>query len=167
MDIVKLSDEKINLLKLIIPAIAKEIVGKMYYDINNPKFLISEPSRRIGFQLSDTHLKAIQDEVISQLGIDSLIAKTSLQYLKKAILMSFKIKEVPYKNRTRNWMLGSCKSYDIISLCDLYHMLDSLFNSMNNIYGYDYIIKNKFIHILYILLKENLTFGDIEEKIPI
>lgn len=162
----QLSKEKEEILHQVIPYIVMEIIGRMFYDISNEKKFIKGINEELGFQLSDSHLKAIQDDVILNLGIDSPLAKTSLQYLKKAILASLNLQEIQYKNRKRNWMLGSCKSYRIKSLYDIINMLKHLYNSLYQI-TYKELIKDNKLLISYILLIENIGLESIDEKIDI
>ena len=162
----ELSDEKKEILYQVIPYMVLEIVGRMFYDINNEKHFIRGINEELGFQLSDTHLKAIQEQAIINLGIDSPLAKTSLQYLKKAILASLSLKEIQYKTRKRNWMLGSCKSFNIKSLNDIINMLKHLYNSLHQ-FVYTNLISDNNLLISFISLIENIDFGDIEEKIDI
>lgn len=158
----ELSKEKTEILEQIIPYITMEIVGRMFYDINNEKKFIKGINEELGFQLSDSHLKAIQDDAIENLGIESPLAKTSLQYLKKALLASLGIKEIQYRTRKRNWMLGSCKSYSIKSLNDIINMLSHLYNSIYKIVYNEFNKDNKLL-ISYISLIENIGFGESEE----
>ena len=138
------------------------------WELNNPKEFINGIKEDLGFQLPDCMLKSLQDYAIRISGIKSPIAKTSLQYLKKALLNTLKLKEIQYKNRKRNWQLGSCKSYNIKTLNDLNKLLNHLYNSV-----YNYIITDSFIDnknniistiILYILLKQNQGFEVLTEK---
>lgn len=166
LNIKNLSEEKIQILKKQIPYFVKEIIGKMFYDINHEKaFTKKEIKEKLGFQLSDTHLKAIQEQSIIDLNIDSPLGKTSLQYLKKALLRALSLNEIQYKSRKRNWMLGSCKSYNIININDLINLLNHLYNSIYN-KKINYQLLNKLL-ISYILLKENIRFDDISEKYAI
>ena len=89
----------------------------------------------------------IQDYAIEQKGIKSVLVKTSIQYLKKAILNALKIKEIKYTNRIRNWMLGSCKSFYIKSISDIYNLLNNLYNRC-----FSMIVTNNF-------LKNTLNFS--------
>lgn len=158
------SNEKKEILIKIMPIFLTEIIGKMFYDINEQKEFINKTyNNLIGFQLSDNHLKMIQDYAIEQKGIKSVLAKTSIQYLKKAILNALKIKEIKYTNRIRNWMLGSCKSFYIKSISDIYNLLNNLYNRC-----FSMIVTNNFLMnisnnnneliILYISLIENYDF---------
>lgn len=143
----ELSKEKKEILSKQIPYYIKHIIGMMFYHINTPK--ISLVSERVGFQISDKFLSKLQEQSIIDLKLnkDNSLTKTSLQYLKKSLLKTLTLKEIAYKNRKRNWMLGSCKSYEINSLNDIYNLINHLFNC---IYGKK--ITDKFPHILYILL---------------
>ena len=167
-----LSNEKIEILRILLPIMTIEIVGKMYYELNNPKEFVSGIKEELGFQLPNCLLEAIQNHSIKISGIDSPIAKTSLQYLKKAIMKALNLKEIQYKNRKRNWQLGSCKSYNIKSFNDLNNMLNHLYNSVyiNSVIKSFISDKNKILStiILYILLQQNSHFdiltGEILDK---
>lgn len=167
-----ISQEKIDIWRKILPIMFIEMIGKMYYEINNPKEFTNGSKEDLGFQLPDCVLKALQSYAIRLCKIDSPIAKTSLQYLKKALMNTLRLKEIQYKNRKRNWQLGSCKSFNIKSLNDLNNLLNHLYNSV-----YKDIVINDFIHnknniistiILYILLQQNSQFdiltGEILDK---
>ena len=162
------SQEKLDILYRQIPYLLKEIIGKMFYDVNSDKeFINSSYNNLLGFQLSDSHLKAIQEQSIIDLGIDSPLAKTSLQYLKKALLSALKVKEIKYNNRKRNWMLGSCKSFNVKSMNDLYSLLNSLYNRcFNKLYknrnNFNSDIYN--LLILYISLVENYDILDVDTQ---
>ena len=168
-----LSNEKIDILKKILPIMFIEIFGKMFYDINNPKEFIGNINEELGFQLPDCLIKHIQEYAIKATGIDSPIAKTSLQYLKKAIIATLGLQEISYKNSKRNWQIGSCKSFRIQSINDINVLLNHLYNSVyNNVVIKDYLnscnIFNISSIILYILLQQNQGFdvftGEIFEK---
>lgn len=168
-----LSNEKIDILKKILPIMFIEIFGKMFYDINNPKEFIGNINEELGFQLPDCLIKHIQEYAIKATGIDSPIAKTSLQYLKKAIIATLGLQEISYKNSKRNWQIGSCKSFRIQSINDINVLLNHLYNSVyNNVVIKDYLnscnILNISSIILYILLQQNQGFdvftGEIFEK---
>ena len=163
-----LSLEKVKVLKEVLPTIFKEIIGKMYFDVNNEKQFIDGINEELGFQISDSYLKKLQDYSIESNGIDSPLSKTSLQYLKKSIIKTLSLSEIKYKNRKRNWMLGSCKSYTIKSIYDIYMLLDHLYNSINNkkIWIEEFNSDNN-IHILYILLNGNPRVEIRNDKIPI
>lgn len=153
MGLNNLSKEKIEILEKEVPYFIKQIIGMMFYHNSSPK--ISSINERIGFQISDKYLTKLQEQAIIDLELDSnnTLTKTSLQYLKKALLNTLSLKEIAYKNRKRNWMLGSCKSFEINSLNDIYELLNHLYNSLNSI-GYKYL-PNYFPNILYILLGRN------------
>ena len=153
-NIKNLSDEKIEILNKQIPYIAKEIIGKMFYDLNHQKSFVKGINEKIGFQLPDSHLKAIQEQSIIDLSLTSPLAKTSLQYLKKAILRALSLKEISYRNRTRNWMLGSCKSFNIKNSNELFNLLNHYYNSINK----KTFNEENILLILYILLIENIDF---------
>lgn len=163
-----LSLEKVKVLKEVLPTIFKEIIGKMYFDVNNEKQFIDGINEELGFQISDSYLKKLQDYSIESNGIDSPLSKTSLQYLKKSIIKTLSLSEIKYKNRKRNWMLGSCKSYTVKSIYDIYMLLDHLYNSINNkkIWIEEFNLDNN-IHILYILLNGNPRVEIRNDKIPI
>lgn len=148
-NIKNISKEKREILYKQIPYIITEIIGKMFYEIHNSKSFVKGINERLGFQLPDAYLKAIQEQSIKDLGITSSLGKTSLQYLKKAILKSLSLEEIQYKNRKRNWMLGSCKSFSINSLNDITILLNHLHNS---IFKKLITAANYKIIILYILL---------------
>lgn len=165
------SQEKINILHKQLPFFLKEIIGKMYYDINSDKQFVNEKyNNLLGFQLSDAHLKAIQEQSIQQLNIDSPLAKTSIQYLKKAILSALKVEEIKYTNRAKNWMLGSCKSYKIKSLNDIYKLLNSLYNRcFKNTFNNNIILNSDLYNllILYISLVEKYEFLGYDDQLLI
>lgn len=166
LNIKSLSKEKISILEKQIPYLVKEIIGKMFYDINNEKHFIKNIDEKLGFQLSDTHLKAIQEQSIIDLNIDSPLAKTSLQYLKKALIKALCLTEIQYKNRKRNWMLGSCKSYNITNLNELYKLLNHLYNSIfNKIVNHTNFNNN--LLISFILLNENIGVEGNQLEYPI
>ena len=48
-----LSLEKVKVLKKVLPTIFKEIIGKMYFDVNNEKQFIDGINEELGFQLPD------------------------------------------------------------------------------------------------------------------
>lgn len=162
------STEKIEILNKQIPYFLKEIIGKMFYEINaNKEFINEEFNAVLGFQISDTYLKALQEQSISDLGLSGALAKTSLQYLKKALIKALSLTEIKYKNRTRNWMLGSCKSFRIKNTNDLYNLLNHLFRScFNNIFNKEFRT-NKFelnnLLILYIQLVEKYDIVQYDE----
>ena len=166
----ELSKEKTEILHKIIPSIVLEIIGRMFYDLNSEKRFIKGISEDLGFQLSDTHLKAIQEHIINTMGIESPLAKTSLQYLKKAILSSLSLKEIQYKTRKRNWMLGSCKSFNIKTMNDIVNMLNHLYNSLYKI-TYNELSNELFnvnnLLISFISLKGNKGFEENDDKIDI
>lgn len=162
------STEKIEILNKQIPYFLKEIIGKMFYEINtNKEFINEEFNVVLGFQISDTYLKALQEQSISDLGLSGALAKTSLQYLKKALIKALSLTEIKYKNRTRNWMLGSCKSFRIKNTNDLYNLLNHLFRScFNNIYNKEFRINKSELNnllILYIQLVEKYDIVQYDE----
>lgn len=162
------STEKIKILNKQIPYFLKEIIGKMFYEINtNKEFINKEFNAVLGFQISDTYLKALQEQSISDLGLSGALAKTSLQYLKKALIKALSLTEIKYKNRTRNWMLGSCKSFRIKNTNDLYNLLNHLFRScFNNIYNKEFRINKLELNnllILYIQLVEKYDIVQYDE----
>lgn len=162
------STEKIEILNKQIPYFLKEIIGKMFYEINtNKEFINKEFNAVLGFQISDTYLKALQEQSISDLGLSGALAKTSLQYLKKALIKALSLTEIKYKNRTRNWMLGSCKSFRIKNTNDLYNLLNHLFRScFNNIYNKEFRINKSELNnllILYIQLVEKYDIVQYDE----
>lgn len=162
------STEKIEILNKQIPYFLKEIIGKMFYEINaNKEFINEEFNAVLGFQISDTYLKALQEQSISDLGLSGALTKTSLQYLKKALIKALSLTEIKYKNRTRNWMLGSCKSFRIKNTNDLYNLLNHLFRScFNNIYNKEFRINKSELNnllILYIQLVEKYDIVQYDE----
>lgn len=162
------STEKIEILNKQIPYFLKEIIGKMFYEINaNKEFINEEFNAVLGFQISDTYLKALQEQSISDLELSGALAKTSLQYLKKALIKALSLTEIKYKNRTRNWMLGSCKSFRIKNTNDLYNLLNHLFRScFNNIYNKEFRInksESNNLLILYIQLVEKYDIVQYDE----
>lgn len=162
------STEKTEILNKQIPYFLKEIIGKMFYEINaNKEFINEEFNAVLGFQISDTYLKALQEQSISDLGLSGALAKTSLQYLKKALIKALSLTEIKYKNRTRNWMLGSCKSFRIKNTNDLYNLLNHLFRScFNNIYNKEFRISKSELNnllILYIQLVEKYDIVQYDE----
>lgn len=162
------STEKIEILNKQIPYFLKEIIGKMFYEINaNKEFINEEFNAVLGFQISDTYLKALQEQSISDLGLSGALAKTSLQYLKKALIKALSLTEIKYKNRTRNWMLGSCKSFRIKNTNDLYNLLNHLFRScFNNTYNKEFRINKSELNnllILYIQLVEKYDIVQYDE----
>ena len=162
------STEKIEILSKQIPYFLKEIIGKMFYEINtNKEFINEEFNAVLGFQISDTYLKALQEQSISDLGLSGALAKTSLQYLKKALIKALSLTEIKYKNRTRNWMLGSCKSFRIKNTNDLYNLLNHLFRScFNNIFNKEFRLNKSELNnllILYIQLVEKYDIVQYDE----
>ena len=140
----------------------------MFYEINaNKEFINEEFNAVLGFQISDTYLKALQEQSISDLELSGALAKTSLQYLKKALIKALSLTEIKYKNRTRNWMLGSCKSFRIKNTNDLYNLLNHLFRScFNNIYNKEFRINKSELNnllILYIQLVEKYDIVQYDE----
>lgn len=168
-----LSEEKIDILKKVLPIMFIEVIGKMFYEINNPKEFIDNIDEELGFQLPDVLMNRIQDYAIKQSGIDSPIAKTSLQYLKKAIIATLGLREINYKHSKRNWQIGSCKSFRIQSLNDINGLLNHLYNSVytGNVIK-EFLFNNNNIissNILYISLQQNQAFdiltGEILDEI--
>ena len=162
------STENIEILNKQIPYFLKEIIGKMFYEINaNKEFINEEFNAVLGFQISDTYLKALQEQSISDLELSGALAKTSLQYLKKALIKALSLTEIKYKNRTRNWMLGSCKSFRIKNTNDLYNLLNHLFRScFNNTYNKEFRINKSELNnllILYIQLVEKYDIVQYDE----
>lgn len=157
------STEKIEILNKQIPYFLKEIIGKMFYEINtNKEFINEEFNAVLGFQISDTYLKALQEQSINDLGLSGALAKTSLQYLKKALIKALSLTEIKYKNRTRNWMLGSCKSFRIKNTNDLYNLLNHLFRScFNNIFNKEFRTNKSELNILLILYIQLVEKYDI------
>lgn len=157
------SPEKIEILNKQIPYFLKEIIGKMFYEINtNKEFINEEFNAVLGFQISNTYLKALQEQSINDLGLSGALAKTSLQYLKKALIKALSLTEIKYKNRTRNWMLGSCKSFRIKNTNDLYNLLNHLFRScFNNIFNKEFRTNKSELNILLILYIQLVEKYDI------
>ena len=155
----RLSDEKIDILIKLLPEYYKELFGLMFYSINTEKHFVNGINEELGFQLPDIVLKRLQSHLINKFKIDSPIAKTSIQFLKKALLMTLGVKEIKYRNRERNWQLGSCKSYRVKSINDINMILDHVYNSINSKDVITYFINNLSYnndpHILYILPEEN------------
>lgn len=162
------SNEKLEILNKQIPYFLKEIIGKMFYEINSNKEYINKSFNSVlGFQISDTYLKALQEQSIKELNLSGSLAKTSLQYLKKALIKALSLEEIKYKNRTRNWMLGSCKAFKIKTINDLYQLLNHLFRAcFNNIYNKEFLSTNYELNILLILfisLVENYDIVQYDE----
>lgn len=165
------SNQKKEILYKQIPFILKEIVGKMFYELTSDKQYINKDyNYLLGLQLSNTFLKGLVKVSIEKLNLDTEQGKISLQYLKKALVKSIGLKEISYKDRNRNWMLGSCKSYMTKSFKDLNNILQHLYNSF-----YHEVITKEFIHYinvdiknknntLYILLEENEGFEDCSNQ---
>lgn len=167
------SKEKIEIFHKEIPLFLKEIIGLMFYSINSDKKYINDDyNKYLGFQLSDSTLIAMQDRIISELELTSSLAKTSIQYLKKALLKTLNLQEIKY-NRKKNWMLGSCRAFYIKKLNDIYNCLDHLYRST-----FSELFSNRFLNnfsdmelsliILYISLVENsmIVNGDYLDEIP-
>ena len=57
-----LSQEKIDILKKVLPIMFIEVIGKMFYEINNPKEFIDNIDEELGFQLPDVLMNRIQDK---------------------------------------------------------------------------------------------------------
>jgi hypothetical protein len=134
----------------------REIIGLIYYHINNLKqFKKESMNKYIGFQLSYNTLNLIQEQCIKDLNLeDSPLNRTSLQYLKKALLKVLDIEEINFNKR--NWINGSCKSFKINSENDFRNMLIHLYNScFKDIVNKKFILSCNKIYILYILLIEN------------
>lgn len=162
------SNEKLEILNKQIPYFLKEIIGKMFYEINSNKEYINKSFNSVlGFQISDTYLKALQEQSIKELNLSGSLAKTSLQYLKKALIKALSLEEIKYKNRTRNWMLGSCKAFKIKTINDLYQLLNHLFRAcFNNIYNKEFLSTNYELNnllILFISLVENYDIVQYDE----
>lgn len=166
----KLSDMKINNLKQQLPLFLIEIFGSMYYQVKNEKHCIDESLKPyLGFQLSETHLKSIQDYINQVLDIDNELKNTSIQYLKKSLFKALSLKEIELKNHKRNWVNGSCKSYYIKSINDIYNCLNHLYNScftnnINNIFLNKLNKKDLLLNILYISLVENTQFFSNDDE---
>lgn len=162
------SNEKLEILNKQIPYFLKEIIGKMFYEINSNKEYINKSFNSVlGFQISDTYLKALQEQSIKELNLSGSLAKTSLQYLKKALIKALSLEEIKYKNRTRNWMLGSCKAFKIKTINDLYQLLNHLFRAcFNNIYNKEFLSTSYELNnllILFISLVENYDIVQYDE----
>jgi hypothetical protein len=163
-----LSDEKKAILKLQLPLMLKEICGKMIYDIKtNKSFIDKKYDKMIGFQLSDAHLIKIQDEVNVKLNlVDHPLAKTNIQYLKKSIILSLGLDEIQSncKNK-RNWIKGSCKSYNIKTMTDVYRLFQHLLNLIKSVL----ISFNQFIYNISIGVNDqnSLDNSKIIDKPPI
>lgn len=168
LSINSVSNAKMNIWYQQIPFMIKEIIGSMMYSINNPKS--TTINERIGYQLSNQYLEQLQQYSIKALNLDSddSLTRTSLQYLKKALIKTLSLREIAYHSRKRNWQLGSCKSYEIININDLYSLLNHLFNSFtrmtyNNLIKKDAnIIKKETFYIYY--STKNLDFEANDEK---
>lgn len=151
-----ISKEKYDILLKEIPYMIREVIGLMYYHIYHKKSFKKESMNKyIGFQLSYNTLSLIQDKCIEDLQLENnSLNKTSIQYLKKALLMTLDIEEISFSKR--NWIKGSCKAYKINSDNDIRNMLLHLYNScFKDIVNKNFILSNNNIYILYILLIEN------------
>ena len=159
-----ISKEKYNILLKEIPYMIREIIGLIYYHINNLKqFKKESMNKYIGFQLSYNTLNLIQEQCIKDLNLeDSPLNRTSLQYLKKALLKVLDIEEINFNKR--NWINGSCKSFKINSENDFRNMLIHLYNScFKDIVNKKFILSNNKLYILYILLIENYDIIQYDE----
>ena len=161
------SKEKYNILLKQIPYFIKEIIGKMYYDVKNPKeFKNNKLNHYLGFQLSDNHLRKIQEQSIIDLKLeDNPLNRTSLQYLKKALLEVIGIEEIKnLNNNKKNWIKGSCKSFRIRSIYDIEEVLRHFYNScFRDIVTKNFIINKKNLYTLYISLIDNYEIIALED----
>ena len=151
-----ISKEKYDILLKEIPYMIREVIGLIYYHIYHKKSFKKESMNKyIGFQLSYNTMSMIQDKCIEDLQLEeNPLNKTSIQYLKKALLMTLDIEEISFSNR--NWIKGSCKSFKINSENDIRNMLLHLYNScFKDIVNKKFILSSNNIYILYILLIEN------------
>ena len=161
-----ISKEKYNILLKEIPYMIKEIIGLINYHINHlKKFKKESMNKFIGFQLSYKTLDLIQEKCIKDLHLENEpLNRTSLQYLKKALLKVLDIEEIKNNNNKRNWINGSCKSFRINSENDYRDMLIHLYNScFKEIINKNFILNNNKIYILYILLIENYDIIQYDE----
>lgn len=163
-----ISSMKLENLKKQLPLFLTEIIGSMYYQVNNENEFIDSRFNCIkGFQLSDSHLKAMQDYINQKLSIENELKNTSIQYLKKAILNTLNIEEI-YYNRKRNWMNGCCRSYRIKRVNDIHLLLDNLYNRcfqyISRLWITNLDKKDFNIIILYILLVENIGLSYVENN---
>ena len=153
-----ISSEKYEVLIKVIPFMIKEIIGKMYYHVDNKKTFKKESMNVYnGFQLSYKEIELIQDSAIKFFNLeDNSLAKTSIQYLKKCLLKTLDIEEIKLIKHKRNWINGSCKSFRINSIADINSILTHLYNScFKDIVNKKFILTNNKIYILYILLIDN------------
>ena len=169
-----ISKEKYDILLKEIPYMIREVIGLIYYHIYHKKSFKKESMNKyIGFQLSYNTMIMIQDKCIEDLHLEeNPLNKTSIQYLKKALLMTLDIEEISFSKR--NWIKGSCKSFKINSENDVRNMLLHLYNScFKDIVNKKFILSSNNIYILYILLIDNwdICFKNeidfITEHIPI
>ena len=160
------SEEKYEILKKQVPYFIKEIIGKMYYDVKNPKEFINQKLNHFkGFQLSYTHLEKIQNQSIIDLKLEeSPLNKTSLQYLKKALLLTLDLEEIENNCKgKRNWIKGSCKSFRINSFNDIEEVLRHLYNRCFKDLVINNFIKKQNIYTLYISLIENNDIINLDD----
>lgn len=162
-----ISKEKYDILILQIPYLIKEIIGKMYYHIDHKKTFKKESMMPYnGFQLSYKELELLQEQSIKDLLLDDSnpLCKTSIQYLKKALLMTLDIEEIHLYKHNRNWINGSCKAFRINSLNDINEVLRHLYNScFKDIVNKNFILNSNNIYILYISLIENYEIINVDE----
>ena len=128
----QLSKEKIEILSQLLPEYFTELFGLMFFSLTRKKTFTDGINEELGFQLPDIVIERLQNHYIEKLGIDSPIAKTSCQYLKKALLLTLGLEEIKYHRRKRNWMKGSCKSYRANSLNEINNILVHIYNSINS-----------------------------------
>ena len=153
-----ISNEKYEVLIKVIPFMIKEIIGKMYYHVNNKKTFKKESMNVYnGFQLSYKEIDLIQESAIKYFNLEKHpLAKTSIQYLKKCLLKTLDIEEIKLFKHNRNWINGSCKAFRINSIADINDLLLHLFNScFKDIVSKNFILSSNKIYILYILLIDN------------
>lgn len=153
----KISSEKMDVFNKVIPYMIKEIIGKMYYHVNNKRTFKKENMKVYeGFQLSNKEIDLLQERCVKIFNlIDNPYRRTSIQYLKKALLKTLDIEEIWLFKHSRNWINGSCKSFRINSENDIRNVLLHLYNScFHDIVNKKFILKNNNLNILYILLIE-------------
>lgn len=160
-----MSNDKRDVLIKQIPYIVKEVIGKMFYDIKTEKRFINKNLEYYnGFQLSDEFLKAVQEQSIIDLNLDTELGKTSIQYLKTALIKALKLKEIKKQSHKRNWINGSCKPYMIRTTYELYELLRQLYNRCNSKELVKEFVKSEKevinLIILNILLDRNIGLED-------
>ena len=123
----KMTENKLNILKKQLPYILTEVIAKMIYDIQTNKTFIKKELERInGFQLSDAFVKKLLEYVNNKLGLTGRISNWNIQFFKKALIKSLNLKEVLGDNVKRKWIKGSCISYCINTLKEIYSLVKEL-----------------------------------------